>query len=96
MPKLRWEDASGIYGRDGLCYEAVAAARYIREGLTESPWHSLVETVAVMQTIDDACRQVAAQAGGVRSAATRSFAVWRGFVVFSGIFGVSYRENLGG
>jgi hypothetical protein len=57
-PKLRWQDASGIYGRDGLCYEAVAAARYIREGLTESPWHSLDETVAVMETIDEARRQV--------------------------------------
>ena len=68
-PKLRWEDASGIYGRDGLCYEAVAAARYIREGLTESPWHSLDETVAVMETIDGARRQVAAQANGVRAAA---------------------------
>ena len=68
-PKLRWEDASGIYGRDGLCYQAVAATRYIREGLTESPWHSLDETVAVMETIDDARRQVAAQAGGVRAAA---------------------------
>jgi predicted dehydrogenase len=68
-PKLRWQDASGIYGRDGLCYEAVAAARYIREGLTESPWHSLDETVAVMETIDEARCQVAAQAGGVRSAA---------------------------
>ena len=31
---------------------------------TESPWHSLDETVAVMETIDDARRQVAAQAGG--------------------------------
>ena len=40
-----------------------------REGLTESPWHSLDETVAVMETIDEARRQVAAQARGVHSAA---------------------------
>ncbi|MFZ0709404.1 MAG: Gfo/Idh/MocA family oxidoreductase [Terrimicrobiaceae bacterium] len=67
--KLRWEDESGISGRDGLCYQAVAAVRYIREGLTESPWHSLDETVSVMETIDDARGQIAPQAAGVGNAA---------------------------
>ena len=66
---LRWKDESGIYGRDGLCYQAVAVARYLGEGLTESPWHSLDETVAMMETIDDARRQVASQASVVWSAA---------------------------
>jgi hypothetical protein len=66
---LRWTDESGIYGRDGLCYQAVAAARYLRDGLTESPWHSLDETVAVIETIEDARGQVAPHAGVVRKAA---------------------------
>ncbi|NQX13258.1 Gfo/Idh/MocA family oxidoreductase [Microbacteriaceae bacterium VKM Ac-2855] len=54
--RAEWLDRSGIGGGDGLAYEAVALARYIAEGRTESPLHSLDETVAIIRTLDDARR----------------------------------------
>ncbi|MFY0582724.1 hypothetical protein ACN28S_58110 [Cystobacter fuscus] len=42
----------------GLAYQATAAARHIAEGLTESPLHPLARSIAVLETIDAARRQV--------------------------------------
>jgi predicted dehydrogenase len=53
-----WHDPFGRVGRESLCCQAVALARYVGEGLTESPLHSLDETVAVMATLDEARRQL--------------------------------------
>lgn len=55
-----WTDESGRPARQSLCYQAAAAARYIEAGLTESPLHSLDETIAVMETLDEARRQLGA------------------------------------
>jgi predicted dehydrogenase len=49
-----WQDASGRVGRQGLCYQAAALARYLAEGRLESPLHPNAEAVAVLQTLDDA------------------------------------------
>ena len=57
---LVWEDASGLRGRDGLCWQAVALASYVAEGRTQSPVHSLEQSISLMRTIDDVRAQVGA------------------------------------
>lgn len=51
-------DDQRIPGREGLCFQAAAMARYIKEGLVESPVHSLADSVAVMALLDELRRQV--------------------------------------
>jgi predicted dehydrogenase len=53
-----WVDDYARNGRDGLSYEAAAVARFVTDGLTESPVHTLDETVSVLQTIDEARRML--------------------------------------
>jgi predicted dehydrogenase len=58
-----WTDDSGLEQlHDGLGFQATALASYVGEGRTESPVHTHAEVVAVMATIDEARRQIAAQA----------------------------------
>ncbi|GAB3617236.1 Gfo/Idh/MocA family oxidoreductase [Okibacterium endophyticum] len=60
----RWEDPTGLAMFAGLSWEATAAARFIGEGRTESPVHTLDETVAILETTDEVLRQLhAANAG---------------------------------
>ena len=47
-----WADPSGVMGRDGLVWQAVALAQYLSEGLTESPLHSLDDTIALATAMD--------------------------------------------
>lgn len=61
---LRFVDESGITLQDGLCREAAAAAQDVADGLTESPLHSLAMSIGVLETIDEARRQL-----GVRQVA---------------------------
>jgi len=56
--RLRWTDPSGLHGSEGLAYQASAVAQHIADGLTESPLHPLDHTLAVLETIDAARRQV--------------------------------------
>jgi len=51
---IHWADESGIVGHRGLSYQATALAGYIDQSLTESPIHSLDETIAILDTIDSA------------------------------------------
>ena len=53
-----WHDDFGRPRRQGLCYQAAALARFVTRGLTESPIHSLDETVAIIATIDEARRML--------------------------------------
>jgi len=55
---LRWEDPTGLPIFDGLSWEATALAVYVGEGRTESPLHTLGETVSILETIDEALRQI--------------------------------------
>lgn len=48
----RFEDTTGIVGPEGLCLQAVWAARHIADGLTESPMHPLSTSIRVLETID--------------------------------------------
>jgi len=60
-----WTDPSGRVGRDGMVYEAAALARYVSDGLTESPLHGLDESISTLATIDEARRQIGALGVGV-------------------------------
>ena len=51
---IHWTDDSGIRAHLGLSYQATALAGFVAEGRTESPIHSLDETVAILDTIDSA------------------------------------------
>jgi len=57
-PILRWQDQSGIAAHEGLSYQATALARFVSEGRTESPIHTLDESVAILSTIDAARAQL--------------------------------------
>lgn len=61
---VRWQDETGIGVPDGLCYQAAALARYVAEGRTDSPLHGLDESVAIMETLDDARHQLGAYLPG--------------------------------
>ncbi|MCP2032307.1 putative dehydrogenase [Okibacterium sp. HSC-33S16] len=63
---VRFEDTSGLLWREGLSYQASAVARFIADGLTESPLHPLDETIAVLDTLDEARRQILG-GGSIRS-----------------------------
>ena len=53
-----WVDKTLPKLHDGLSYEADALARYVSEGRTESPVHTLDETIAIVATLEDARRQI--------------------------------------
>ncbi|MGA1836672.1 Gfo/Idh/MocA family oxidoreductase [Herbiconiux sp. 11R-BC] len=61
-PVQTWTDPTGVALMDGLAWEATALAQYVGEGRTESPLHTLDETVTILETIDEALRQVEAGA----------------------------------
>jgi len=50
----RWEDPSGLRGRDGLVWQAAALARYVHDGRTDSPLHSLDDAIGVAAALDAA------------------------------------------
>ena len=62
---VEWRDAGGLTGRDGLAWEAAALADYVAEGRTESPLHSLDDTIALAQTMDAVRAQIAKPAPDV-------------------------------
>lgn len=55
---LTWSDTTGVALMDGLAWEATALASFVGEGRTESPLHTLAETVSILETIDEARRQL--------------------------------------
>ena len=58
--RLEWDDQR-FPGRAGMVFQAAAMARYLDAGFTESPVHSLADSVAVMTILDELRRQVGAQ-----------------------------------
>jgi predicted dehydrogenase len=58
-PGLAWSDPTGLELFAGLSWEATALARFAGEGRTESPVHTLDETVSILATIDEARAQIA-------------------------------------
>jgi predicted dehydrogenase len=49
-----WEERSGLRGRAGLVWQAAALARYVADGRTESPVHSLDDAIGVAAALDAA------------------------------------------
>ncbi|MEJ3404307.1 Gfo/Idh/MocA family oxidoreductase [Rathayibacter sp. YIM 133350] len=62
--RLRWRDESGIEGRDGLAWQAAAVAHDIAEGRTQSPLHPLRRSIEVLESIDEARRQLGVSVRG--------------------------------
>jgi predicted dehydrogenase len=58
-PQLHWADSTGLEFFDGLAWEATALATFVGEGRTESPLHTLDESISILATIDDARAQLA-------------------------------------
>ncbi|NHI15635.1 Gfo/Idh/MocA family protein [Microbacterium excoecariae] len=55
---LEWTDPTGLALFDGLSWEATALARFVGEGRTESPLHTLDETVSILEAIDAVRAQI--------------------------------------
>ncbi|MDO7955368.1 Gfo/Idh/MocA family oxidoreductase [Xanthomonas euvesicatoria pv. eucalypti] len=55
---LLWTDPTGVDGYRALSWQATAAARYIGQGLMESPLHPLDEVIQIMTTLDVARSQL--------------------------------------
>ncbi|WP_273653248.1 Gfo/Idh/MocA family protein [Cellulomonas fimi] len=53
----RW-DANRVTGYGGLAFQAAAFATYVAEGRTDSPLLPLAETVRILETTDEARRQL--------------------------------------
>lgn len=60
QPVAHWHDETGIIGHQGLCYQALAAAHFIDQGMTESPWRDLDQSVIDIETIASARHQIGA------------------------------------
>lgn len=58
-PVLTWSDPTDLKLFEGLSWEATALARFVGEGRTESPVHTLDESVSILATIDQARAQLA-------------------------------------
>ena len=58
--RVRWTEPSGLRWGEGLCYEAAAVAQHIADGLTESPLHSLDDTLEIMAVLESARGQLGA------------------------------------
>lgn len=50
-------------GRDGMAFEAAAFARYVADGLEDSPLHPFSEAIATLRIIDEARRRLGYTAG---------------------------------
>ena len=47
-----WHDTSGLSLRQGLAWQTSAIAQYVADGLTDSPVHSLSDSIDVLRVID--------------------------------------------
>ncbi|MCU1509211.1 MAG: oxidoreductase [Glaciihabitans sp.] len=59
--ETEWKDESGVQARDGLAWQAVALAGFVADGRTESPLHSLDDSIALMQSLDEVRTQLGAK-----------------------------------
>lgn len=50
----RWSEPTGLRGRQGLVWQAAALARYVADGRTESPVHSLDDSIGIARALDAA------------------------------------------
>ena len=55
-----WVDNTGVVGHEGLSYTATAFAKYVGEGLLESPLQSHADSVANIRVCEEVIRQLGA------------------------------------
>ncbi len=60
QPKV-WRDESGVIGHFGLSYQATAMAKFLDEGLLESPFESHAESIANLEVCAEIIRQIGAR-----------------------------------
>ncbi len=53
-----WREPHGLSWREGLCYQATAVAAHIAAGRLEAPEHTLDDSLAVLDVIDEARSQL--------------------------------------
>ena len=58
--RTEWVDDTGFRWGQGLCYQATAVAQHVADGLTESPLHTLDDTLEIMAVLDSARLQLGA------------------------------------
>jgi predicted dehydrogenase len=58
-----WDDGTGLKGRDGLVWQAVAMAGYLEEGRLQSPVYPLSESIALARTLDEVETQLRSPIG---------------------------------
>lgn len=58
-----WDDDTGLKGRDGLVWQAVAMAEYLEEGRLQSPLYPMSESIALARTLDEVEAQLRAGNG---------------------------------
>lgn len=59
--RLHWHEPTGFEWGEGLCYQAAAVAQHVADGLTESPWHTLDDSLEIMAVLDSARAQLGAR-----------------------------------
>jgi predicted dehydrogenase len=55
-----WDDGTGLKGRDGLVWQAVAMAEYLQQGMLQSPLYPMSESIALARTLDEVEAQLRA------------------------------------
>ncbi|QKJ25673.1 Gfo/Idh/MocA family oxidoreductase [Aquiluna borgnonia] len=56
-----WQDESNVQGHDGLCYQATAMAKFIDQGLVESPFESHADSIANLEVCEKIVQLIGAQ-----------------------------------
>ena len=59
-PLATWRDETGVVGHEGLSYQASALAKYVSEGLLDSPERPLSEVMSDISLIQQARHQIGA------------------------------------
>ena len=60
LDPVEWFDRSGFSWGEGLCYQVPAVAQHIADGLTESPLHSLDDSLEILAVLDEGRAQLGA------------------------------------
>lgn len=60
-PVTRWNDETGVKGHAGLSYQATYMAKFISEGLLESPYESHADSIANLEVCAEVIRLIGAE-----------------------------------
>jgi predicted dehydrogenase len=66
-----WQEPTGLRGREGLVWQAAALARYAADGRTESPLHSLDDSIGIATALDGAREALGSRVGAHTRAGAR-------------------------